>query len=257
MLASWIISHFPKHRIFTECYGGGANVLLRKARVYAEVYNDLDAEIVNVFRVLRDDAKAARLAQALKLTPFARDEYEVSNDPSEDDVEQARRTIVRSLMGFSSAAASGRSTGFRANSNRSGTTPARDWMTYPESVPLFVERLRGVIIENRPALEVIAQHDSPETLHYVDPPYVHETRQFHGSSAAQYRYEMTDADHIEMLEALQKLKGAVVLSGYPCDLYDDALKGWTRIQKKTQAETASERTEVLWISPGRARKGLF
>jgi DNA adenine methylase len=119
----------PPHRTYVEPFGGGASILLRKPRSYSEVYNDLDGEIVNVFRVLRDPAQAKDLANMLRLTPFAREEFNGAYVTTDDSLEQARRTIIRSFMGFGSASANrNHRTGFRANSSRSGTTPAHDWM---------------------------------------------------------------------------------------------------------------------------------
>ena len=128
MLAPWIISHFPEHRTYVEPFGGAASVLLQKPRTYSEVYNDLDGEIVNLFRVVRDNGAA--LIEKLKLTPFARQEYRLSFETCDDALEQARRTVIRSFMGFgSNALARGIKSGFRGNSSRSGTTPAHDWGT--------------------------------------------------------------------------------------------------------------------------------
>src|SRR5690606_36400469 len=192
-LAPWIIGHFPRHRIYVEPFGGGASVLMRKPRSYAEVYNDAWGDVVNVFRVLRDQPD--ELARLLHLTPFSREDFDLCSERAHDPIEQARRTIYRSLAGFGSAAVNGKyTTGFRANSNRSGTTPAQDWMNYPPHVRTFAERLRGVVIENRDAWDVMRQHDSPETLHYVDPPYMHETRNMRRGNAA-YEREMTAEDH--------------------------------------------------------------
>src|SRR5690606_10777296 len=130
-----------------------------------------DGELVNLFRVLRAPAEAARLVRELRLTPFARDEFYAAYEPCEDPVERARRLIVRSFMGHGSDGASGQyRTGFRANSNRSGSTPAVDWINLPDSIDLAVARLAGVVIEDRPAIDVMRAHDSRETLHLVDPP---------------------------------------------------------------------------------------
>jgi DNA adenine methylase len=154
-----------------------ASVLMRKPRAkLVEVYNDLDGEIVSLFRVLRDPETAGALARLLEATPFARDEFALSYEPCQDALEQARRTVVRSFMGFGSDSASGTKTGFRANGNRQSAHPAKDWSNYPAAVAAFCERLQGVVIENRPALEVLLQHDGPEALHYCDPPYLPETR---------------------------------------------------------------------------------
>lgn len=256
-LAPWIIEHLPAHRTYVEPFGGAASVLLRKRRAYAEVYNDLDGEVVAFFRVLQDTPAAARLISLLELTPFARDEFALSYEDAADPVEAARRLVARSFMGFGSNAHASssrghRSTGFRANSSRSGTTPAQDWRNYPAALVTIIERFRGVVIENRDALAVMAQHDAPTTLHYVDPPYQHHLRAPAGGDIGlrgMYRHEMVEADHLQLLEALLRLDGMVVLSGYPDALYDDALRSWTRVETRAFADGARERTEVLWINP--------
>jgi DNA adenine methylase len=244
-LAPWIITHFPAHRCYVEPFGGAASVLMRKSRAYAEVYNDLDGELVALFRVLRDTDRATALVRAVSLTPFARQEFVQSYEPSEDPVEQARRTVVRAFMGFGSNAHV-RATGFRANSNRSGTTPARDWANYPDALVAIIERFRGVVVEQRDWSLILPQHDSPHTLHYVDPPYPKGTR----DAGADYSSEMGDDDHRRLAVALHGLTGHVVLSGYACDLYDRELYAdWRRATKDTHADGARDRTEVLWLNP--------
>lgn len=271
-LAPWIISHFPAHRIYVEPFGGAASVLLRKPRSYAEVYNDLDDVVVNLFRVLRDADQAALLLDRLRLTPFARDEFDAALEVADDAVERARHLIVRSFMGFGSNAHSSspvaakngfkthtrperddyRSTGFRSNSNRRGTTPAHDWVNYPDALAGIIARFSAVVIEHRDAIEVMAQHDGADTLHYVDPPYLPETRSpanKYDLKHRMYRHEMTPDDHVALLDVLRGLKGFVVLSGYPSPLYDGALDGWRRIEKAAYADGARPRTEVLWLNP--------
>lgn len=240
LLAPWIIEHFPPHRCYVEPFGGGGSVLLRKGRSYAEVYNDLDGEIVNLFRVTRD--RGEELRRVLELTPFSRVDVRESYEPSSDPVEQARRTVVRSFMGFGSNSHN-KNTGFRSNSNRSGTSPAHDWRNYPGCLGAIIERLRGVVIENKDAVAVMQTHDAETTLHYVDPPYVASTRDKGGD----YRHEMTDDQHRQLAAALSQLKGAVIVSGYPSPLYDELFAGWRRVQKRALADGAAERTEVLWL----------
>ena len=242
ILAPWIISHFPDHRCYVEPFGGAASVLIRKARSYAEVYNDLDGEVVNLFRVVREQGDELR--QRLHLTPFSRDDFTQSYERAEDPMEQARRTVVRSFMGFGSNSHN-KATGFRSNSNRSGTTPAHDWTNYPECLAAVVERLRGVVIENRDAKQVMAAHDTPKTLHYVDPPYVSDTRDKGGD----YRFEMTDTEHAALAEFLRGLSGMVVVSGYDCPLYADLYRGWRTEKRRALADGAREREETLWFSP--------
>lgn len=266
-LAPWVSSFFPAHRVYVEPYGGGASVLLRKPRAYAEVYNDIDGEVVNVFRVLRDPEKARRLRELLYLTPFSRDEFVAAHSRCADDVELARRAIARSFMGFGSASfhannprgmrtrasvwESGRGTGFRKDSNKSGTTPAHDWANYPAEIPAFVERLRGVVIENRHALEVVEQHDRTDTLIYADPPYPLSTRD---DARADYSHEMTDDEHRALGAVLRSAKGMVVVSGYPCDLYDRELfADWERHERDHLADGARRRVEVVWLNPACSR----
>ena len=254
LLAPWIIDHFPEHQIYVEGFGGAASVLLRKPRCYSEVYNDLDYEAVTLFRVLRDPERASELQLALSLTPYSRVEFEASYKPGAGEIEIARCLVVRSLMSFGSDGHNTAvKTGFRANASRSGTTPAHDWMHYPQAIPLFVERLRGVTIESRDALKVMQQQDGPDTLHYVDPPYMPATRsqkrrrgkkRYHA-----YKHEMDEEDHLRLLEGLLALEGMVVVSGYPSALYNSILKGWQRVRRAALADGARKRTEVLWINP--------
>lgn len=248
-LAPWIVSHFPNHRIYVEPFGGGASVLLRKPRSYSEVYNDLDGEVVNLFRVLRDPETAKDLIRRLELTPFARDEFvEAYQQQHGDPIEIARKTLIRSYMGFGSAGVVGQITGFRSNSKRSATIPAHDWMNYPEALKVNIERLRGVVIENRPAIDIIRKHDSKKTLFYVDPPYPLATR-YKEHRTKCYRHEMSDSEHSHLAEVLKSVKGMVIISSYPGALYDSLYSEWEYVERDTFADGAKARIERLWFSP--------
>lgn len=249
-LASWVVSYFPEHQTYLEPFGGAGSVLLRKERSYAEIYNDLDKEVVNVFRVLRDPQLAQRLKAMCELTPFSRVEFEESYAPTADVVDQARRTIFRSFAGHGSAAASGQDTGFRSNVTRSGSIPAGDWVTWHKHIDFFTERLRGVVVESRPAVGLIKKHGRKDTLIYVDPPYVPSTRskkkRSHGSGA--YRHEMTNGDHVELLNTLIHSDAMVILSGYKNPIYNFMLRGWHSVEKSASIDGGDKRTEVLWIN---------
>lgn len=251
-IAKWIVSHFPKHRVYIELFGGGASVLMQKPRSYAEVYNDAWDTVVNVFRVLRDPVQAKELERLIRLTPFSRTEFDYCMNPNpdtDDPVELARQTIFRSIAGFGSASINPQyATGFRANSNRSGTTPSHDWMNYPDHIASFTERLQGVVIENQDYARVIEQHDSPQSLFYVDPPYVHCTRNMKRKNAA-YALELDDTGHRQLADQLHHVKGMVVLSGYHSALYDELYADWTSVQMDTHGDGAVDRTEVIWMNP--------
>jgi len=253
-LASWVMKHFPPHRIYVEPFGGAAGVLMQKPRAYSEVYNDLDDEMANLFRVMQDAGPRRQLVELLAFTPYARTEFERAWQPAEDPVERARRLVIRAQMGFGSAGATKGTTGFRIDTKREYETAQHVWAQYPANLAAVGMRLTGVLIENRPAIEILSGHDTPDTLFYVDPPYVHQTRcRISGKGSARgYRHEMDEADHRELLEALQAVRGMVVLSGYPHPIYDDTLQGWERRTTKARISAGrgtATRDEVLWLNP--------
>ncbi len=249
-LAPWVMQFFPPHGCYVEPFGGAAGVLLQKPRVYAEVYNDLDGDIVNFFRVMRDPGMRADLIEACRLTPYAREEFDESFLPTDDALERARRTCVRAAMGFGSAGATKASIGFRTDTRRKYGTAQHNWASYPDALGAIGERFSEVLIENRTALEVIEAHDSPDTLHFVDPPYLHGVRCMRNKGG--YRHEMTDADHSDLLAKLRAVDGMVVLCGYPSELYLEELKGWqmhTTTARISGGRGTSLRTEVVWLNP--------
>lgn len=265
-LAPWVMQFFPEHGCYVEPFGGAAGVLIQKPRAYAEVYNDLDGDIVNFFRVIRDPLTRADLIEACRLTPYAREEFVEAYLPTDDPVERARRTAVRATMGFGSAGATKGITGFRTDTRRKYGTAQHLWAAYPDTIGAIGERFAGVLIENRPATEVMAQHDAPDTLHFVDPPYVLSTRVRGGEGTERaYRHELTDVQHLELLAQLRALQGYVVLSGYPSELYDDQLKGWAKFDTQSRISAGRGgklRTEVVWVNPAcnaaiDRRQGLF
>jgi DNA adenine methylase len=257
-LAPWIISHLPPHKVYVDPYGGAGSVLFQKPRSYGEVYNDLDDRIVRIFRLLRDPVLSARLIEQLRLTPFAKTEFVAAYEPCEDEVEYARRMIIRSFMGFGSDSTAGHyRTGFRGNVTRSGSTPAMDWSRYPQALRALIERVEAVTIYNMPAIDLMKIYDKPDVLFYVDPPYHPDTRSTGnrrragpGSKPWQvYAHELQAEDHEELLLYLSRVDAMVALSGYPHPLYDDLLNGWKRIERKAHADGAKPRTEVLWLNP--------
>ena len=252
-LAPWILKFFPHHKIYVEPFAGAASVLMLKPRVKSEVYNDLDSRIVNVFRVLRDPIQAAELQRRVAFTPFAREEFDATYADPINDLDAAHKTIVRSFMGHGSDSAT-RScrTGFRAKCH-DRALPSIEWGAWHEVIPAFTARLRGVVIENRDALEVLARYDTPESLAYVDPPYVFSTRsaiagRTRGTQG--YRHELDDTQHSALASALRAFSGMVVLSGYPSELYDRELyPDWERFERRHVADGGKQRTEVVWLNP--------
>jgi len=254
-MASWIVAHLPRHRIYVEPFGGSAAVLLCKPPARVEVYNDIDGEVVNFFRVLRE--RPDELIRRIALTPYGRAEAEAAREPSGervDEVERARRFLVRSWMTIGGPSTRWRS-GFRYRRSASMATLLRWWTDLPERLAVAAERLRGVLIENRDYRDILDAFDGPETLFYVDPPYPPDTRSRqwrHGG----YRHEFDRNDHEELLERILGLQGRVVLSTYPNSLYETLLKpaGWTSVRRGTVNGNGRPTVEVLWLSPDPERR---
>jgi len=257
-LAPWIIGHFPEHRIYVEPFGGAGSVLLQKERSYNEIYNDLDGELVNLFRVLRGN-RAPELLEALRLTPYARAEYAAALLPCEDDVERARRLVVRSYLAHGTGGARiDRPTGFRTDGASGTTNVAGEWADLPDALQAVIERMRGVNIEQRPALELLGRYAGPDTLFYLDPPYLPETRSTKSRKPGEryhtYTFEMTEADHVELLDTCRASDAMIALSGYPADLYVEMLAGWRCVTIDARAHRNSPRTECLWLNPAACQR---
>lgn len=240
-MANEIIALMPAHRSYVEPFFGSGAVLFRKPASAIETVNDIDGDITNFFKVLREQPE--RLAKAVTLTPYARD---VFNDACEnrgaDDFDRAYRFAIRSKMahGYKTY----QETGFKID------VYARDrsycvscWNRLPEDIREAALRLKSVQIENRPALDIIRKFNHDNVLIYADPPYLLNTR-----GGKQYRHEMTEQDHVELLAALLQHKGYVILSGYPSEMYDRELRGWSRIARKSYNQNSAQRTEVLWCN---------
>lgn len=243
-LAPWIISHFPKHKNYVEPCGGAASVLLQKPRSPLETYNDLDGNVVNFFRVLRD--KPDELIRKIKLTPWARAEYELSLTMDGDDVERARQYICASWMSINGASDLGNkaTSGFRVQTD----CQFHDLRLYHSGIDAIAKRLLGVQIEQKDALTIIGCFDGDETLFYFDPPYVEETR----TKNNWYAFDWNGSDfHAAGADLLRACTGYVVVSGYACPLYADLYErhGWQRVDTMAQTNSGGKRVESLWLSP--------
>ena len=224
-----------------------------------ETFNDIDGEIVNFFQVLREQKDA--LVEAIGLTPFSRQEFEIAISGSQDnisDLERARRFFVRARQvrtGLAQTASSGRWAHCRLTSRAGMAGAVSRWLGSVETLPEIAQRLLRVQIEHDDAINVIKRYDSEETLFYCDPPYPHESR---GDSRA-YGYEMSDDEHRALSKVLHNVKGKVALSGYHCDLLDTLYEDWDCIEApaKTIHSVKTKRREVLWINYDKTRPELW
>ena len=248
---SWLLPMLPRCHHYCEPFAGSGAVLLNREPSPIETYNDLDGEACNFFRVLRDQKE--KLVEAIGLTPFSREEFAVACqlDADVSPLERARRFYVRARQvrtGLAQTASLGRWANCKLTSRAGMSGVVSRWLGAVNMLPEIAERLLRVQIENRPAIEFIRLYDSPTTLFYCDPPYVHGTR---GDSKA-YGYEMRDDEHEELAQTLNRVEGMVAFSNYDCDLLNDLYPEdrWYKnvIPERTNHATKGKRTEVLWTN---------
>lgn len=240
-IAKEIIALMPPHKSYLEPFFGSGAVLFNKPPSAIETVNDIDGDIVNFFRVLRE--RPEELARMISLTPYAREVYDEANaNRGTGHLDRAYRFAIRCKMAHAFKCHT--KTGFKIDTyGRERAYCVDNWNKLPDGIREAATRLKEVQIENRPALEVIRKFNHENVLIYADPPYLMDTR-----GGRQYRHEMTEQDHVELLAALLQHRGPVILSGYPSELYDRELKGWTRITRKAYSQSHGARTEALWCN---------
>lgn len=254
-IATWIVDHFPQHHSYLEPFFGSGAVFFRKNRSPIETINDLDGDVVNFFICVRD--KPERLAAYLQFTPYSRAIYDrackdlkkpfekLNLKPGIGDCRRAARFATKMMMGF----------GFRTNEyaagfkrdiqGREAAYAANDWGQLPDRVRYITDRMKDVQIENRPALQLIQEFAYKNVLIYADPPYVMSSR---SCKRSQYRFEMTDNDHMQLLESLKLHPGPVIISGYDNSIYNNQLKDWNREEIIAQKQNAGKSREIIWMN---------
>lgn len=253
----WLLPLLPETIHYCEPFGGSAAVLLNRKPAAVETYNDIDGEVVNFFRVLRNEQE--ELIKAIALTPFSREEFRIAITPPTEkisDFERARRFFVRARQvrtGLAQTASLGRWAHCKLTTRAGMAGAVSRWLGSVDGLSEIVQRLLRVQIENAAAIEVIGRFDSGETLFYCDPPYPHESR----ADKKAYGYEMSDDEHRKLAEVLHNVRGKVAVSGYHCELFDELYRDWNYIDapaKKAHSTNSRvggekrERVEVLWVN---------
>lgn len=247
----WLLPLLPDANHYCEPFAGSGAVLFNRKPSPVETYNDIDGEVVNFFKVLREQKSA--LLNLIALTPFSREEFSIACkvDPNLPEIERARRFYVRARQvrsGLAQTASIGRWANCK-NTSRSGMSGVISrYFGGIEKLEFIADRLLRVQIENRPAIEVIKLYDSRHTLFYCDPPYIHSTRGDHKA----YGYEMNDEEHIRLANVLNSVQGKVAISNYDCELMNKLypLPKWKKHigDNKTIHTTKALRQEVLWTN---------
>lgn len=239
---NWLCSMIPKHDVYLEPFFGSGSVFFNKPKARIETINDLDGEVVNYFKVVREHPY--ELGSALSFTPYSRDEYKNAYkvNMNDNDIERARKFAVRCWMGF--GCSNCYQNGFRSSQQRISANKTKAWRILPDTIALAADRLMDAQIENLPALELIHRYNTEDVFIYADPPYPLSVRKGY-----LYTHEMhNDSEHIELLEALISHPGKVLISGYENSLYDDLLKGWIKKKRKSQTEKGALRVECVWMN---------
>lgn len=245
-IAGLLVELIPPHHSYVEAFAGSLALLFNKPPSNIETVNDLDSDVTNLFRCIQRDSD--RLAKMIAATPFSREVYDKQFEVPEgavciDSYERAACFLIKCWQGH----------GFRTNGYKVGwknDVQGREsmyalwnWYRLPVWVMEIAERLRKVQIENRPAMEVIERFNYENVFMYLDPPYILGTR-----TGKQYKHEMTDQDHEDMLKLLRKSKAKIMLSGYESDLYNEYLSDWRKEYFQSCAEHNGTRQEVVWMN---------
>ena len=235
LLKKWVLSYFEKidHKSYVEPFGGGASVLFAKQPVEHEVYNDLDERLINFFKVLADPESFEQFKRRVEALPYSRKlfyEYREAIVTETDSVKRAVMFFVLAKQSFAGKIGLSTSWGFSVADDKQTSK----WMFSIRNLTEVHNRLMRVQIEYLPAVKLIDYYDTPDTLFYCDPPYVMDTR-----ANTEYMHEMTNDDHVELVEKLLTIKGMCAISCYDHPIYKPLLNaGWNKVTKEVVCNAA-------------------
>lgn len=242
-IANQLVELIPPHKSYLEAYAGSLAVLFQKPPSAIETINDLDGDVVNLFRCIQQDA--GKLASMVMTTPYSREVYDLQFTPmtEADPYKRACNFLIRCWQGH----------GYRTNGSKVGwkndvqgrerAYALWDWYRLPDWIIEVADRLRRVQIEHMPAIELIKRFNYSNVFMFLDPPYLLSTR-----TGKQYKHEMSDNDHKILLQTIVQSKAKIMICGYQSDLYDQILAGWHKEVFSSCAQGGGARTEIIWMN---------
>jgi DNA adenine methylase len=248
-LATRIIAIMPEHVHYVEPFFGGGSVLLNKpAEGISEVANDVHKDLTTFWRVLQNEKQFAKFKRIVDAMPFSQVEWQDAHKHSRDSIRKAVNFFVRcrqSRAGKFDCFA----TLSRNRTRRQMNEQASSWMSAVEGLENVASRLKRVVVLSDDAVKVIRSQDGPNTLFYLDPPYVHETR----VTTSDYDHEMSTDQHIELLDVISDCAGKVLISGYPNKVYERCLRNWNIVDieidnKASSAKRKPKMVERIWMN---------
>lgn len=218
-----VLDNYP-HRAYCEPYGGSGVVLLGKKPSTVEIFNDIDSDVINFFRIIAHPDTFRVFWRRIRFLPLSIELFRQARERMRVEEDQMERAIawyyvaansMCSRLGAPPMAA-------RVDKGQIEQGMAKTWISRKRRLKLIHKRLEGVFFDCRDAMEVIEDHDNPQTLFYLDPPYVPQTLRSY-----RYRHHMTVEDHMRLVDRLLRLKGAALLSGYQHEVYEPLTQnGW-------------------------------
>lgn len=241
-IADQIVSNIPEHKCYLEPYFGSGAVLFNKPISPVETINDLDDDVVNLFQCIQEHS--FELSSKLAATPYSREIYE-SQYYAEvtDSIRKAYSFLVKCWQGYGYKNTGAKNGWKRDLTGREKAYALSNWYHLPGWIEDVAERLRYVQIEKKPALDLIKEFDSPDSFYYLDPPYLLSSR-----SSSQYQHEMSDEDHIQLLETIVHCSAKIMISGYESNLYNEYLHSWDSLKIPNQTVSGKVREEIVWMN---------
>lgn len=251
-----IISLFPEHKTYVEGFGGAGHIIFAKQPSEVDVYNDINEGLYLFFKLLRQENTKDKLISAIQLTPYSREEFyncrDTYKESNIDDIEKARRFYIRTMQSFSSI---GTAWSYSKNKSRRGMSQAvsKYLGNVDDNMLSLIDRLREIQVEHLDVIDLLDKYDSDDTLFYLDPPYIAETR----TNANVYDKEMPIDKHKELIQKICNVKGKVILSGYDNPIYEELLNnGWSKINiglyanrnREKDNEKTKLKDEYIWVN---------